>query len=75
MVVLEGSNTVLVGYYSFTYSDFRRNGCVGGFQYRFCGHRAVLFPHTQMARTFLAQFSVVIILFDVICFCVMKGGK
>jgi hypothetical protein len=50
MVVLEGSNTVLVGI-------------------------AVLFPHTQMARTVLAQFSVVIILFDVICFCVMQGGK
>jgi hypothetical protein len=28
-----------------------------------------------MARTVFAQFSVVIILFDVICFCVMKGGK
>ena len=54
MVVLEGSNTVLVGY-SFTYSGFRRNGCVGGFQYRFGGHRAVLFPHTQMARTSLAR--------------------
>jgi len=28
--------------YSFTYSAFRRNGCVGGFQYRFGG---LLFFH------------------------------